>query len=191
MPKGSGVRFTILVEDRTLERFIRHCLLQLGAHPRELYVLPFPAGRGSGKQRIDLQYPREVQAYRRKRFENIALVVGTDADEQTVQQRAQRLADTLRATGCDERTDQDRIAIWIPKWNIETWLLFLKGEEVHEEVNYKNQAGEVSIKTVAAEFVRRFRQWLLDPDAAGLLPSLVSAFEETKRIQQAWDRAST
>jgi hypothetical protein len=191
MPRGSGVRFTILVEDRALERFVRHSLLKFGAYPKEIRVLPFPAGRGSGKQWIDREYPIQVQAYRRRAFENITLVLGTDADEQTVQLRAQRLADTLRDAGCDPRNDQERIAIWIPKWNIETWLLFLKGEDVHEGINYKQQVGDVSFETVATEFVRRSRRWLLDRNAESHLPSLVSAFEETKRIQQALDRAST
>jgi hypothetical protein len=67
----------------------------------------------------------------------------------------------------------------------------LKGEEIHEGVNNKKEVSNVSIETVAAEFVRRFRRWLLDPNAESHLPSLVSAFEETKRIQKALDRAST
>ncbi|MGP0063842.1 MAG: hypothetical protein ACLQGP_09620 [Isosphaeraceae bacterium] len=191
MPKGSGVRFTILVEDRALERFVRHCLLELGAYPKEIRVLPFPAGRGSGKQWIDREYPIQVRAYRRRAFENIALVVGTDADEQAVQQRAQRLADTLRDAGCVERTVQERIAIWIPKWNIETWLLFLKGEDVHEGINYKMQVGEVNFEAAAREFADRFRQRSREPEAANHLPSLVLVFGETRRIQKALDRAST
>jgi hypothetical protein len=137
MPRNSGVRFTILVEDRALERFVRHVLLEMGAHRREIRVLPFPVGRGSGKQWIDREYPRQVEAYRRKRSENIALVVGTDADEVTVQQRAQRLDDALRDAGCDARTQQERIALWLPRWNIETWLLFLRGDDVDEGINYK------------------------------------------------------
>src|SRR5438874_2421683 len=125
MPKGCGVRFTLLVEDRALARFVRDCLLEMGAHPREIRVLPFPVGRGSGKLWIDREYPIQVQAHRRRGFQNIALVVGTDADEQTVQQRAQQLADRLQEAGQGARTDQERVAIWIPRWNIETWLLFL------------------------------------------------------------------
>jgi hypothetical protein len=191
MPRGSGVRFTILVEDRTLERLVRHCLLEWGASSREIRVLPLPAGRGSGKQWVDREYPIQVRAYRRRAFENIVLVVGTDADEQTVQQRAQRLAGTLRDAGCDARTDQERIAIWIPKWNIETWLLFLKGEDVHEGINYKMQVGDVNFEVAAREFANRFRQWIREPETVNHLPSLVLAFAETKRIQLALDRAST
>jgi hypothetical protein len=61
MPRGSGVRFTVLVEDRALERFVRDCLLELGAHRREIRVRRCPVGRGSAKQWIDREYPIEVK----------------------------------------------------------------------------------------------------------------------------------
>jgi hypothetical protein len=194
MPRGSGVRFMVLVEDQALELFVRDCLLELGAHRREIRVRRCLAGRGSAKQWIDHEYPSEVQAHRKRASENLALVVGTDADTQTVPQRVQRLADTLQEAGRTPRTHQERIAIWVPKRNIETWLLFLNGSQVDEEGDYKNRAGGVdskAVKAAAREFVRRFRQWVRDPDAATNLPSLVWAFEETKRIQQALDRASS
>jgi hypothetical protein len=163
----------------------------LGAHRREIRVRRCPAGRGSAKQWIDREYSIEVQAHRRRGVENIALVVGTDADEQSVQLRAQRLADALQAAGRAPRAHQERIALWIPKWNIETWLLFLNGSDVDEGTNYKNQVRDVDFEVSAREFVRRFRQWGRDPAAVINLPSLVWAFEETRRIQQALDRASS
>jgi hypothetical protein len=190
MPKGRGVRFTVLVEDRALERFVRECLYALGVHKREIRIVEYRAGRGSAKQRIDDEYAIQVQAYRRRSTENIALVVGTDADDQTVQQRIQRLGEVLQQAGRKARSPQERIAVWVPRWNIETWLLFLSGRQVDELANHKGQAREVDIKAAAREFVRRFRQYVHNPDDENHLPSFVSAFEETKRIQQALDRAS-
>jgi len=191
MPTGSGVRFTVLVEDKRLERFVRGCLIALGAHGREIRVVTYPVGKGSAKQWIDNQYPTEVKAHRRRDFENIARLVETDADEQTVQQRTRRLADALREAACDARGPGEPIAIRAPKWNIETWLLFSMGADVHEGVNYKDQVGKVSYEAVAREFVERFRRWNGDPGADGNLPSLVLAFEETKRAQHALKRASS
>jgi hypothetical protein len=191
MPTGRGVRFTVLVEDRALERFVRECLYALEVHTREIRIVAYPAGRGSAKQWIDREYPVQVQAYRRWSAQNIALVVGTDADEQTVQQRFQRLAEVLQETGREPRAPHERIVIWAPRWNIETWLLFLSGREVDEVANYKGQASEVDTRAAAREFMRRFREWVHDPVAGPHLPSLVLAFEETKRIQQALDRASS
>ena len=46
MPAGRGVRFTVLVEDRALERFVRECLYALGVHNREIRIVPFPRGAG-------------------------------------------------------------------------------------------------------------------------------------------------
>ena len=191
MPTGRGVRFTVLVEDRALERFVRECLYVLGVHTREIRIVAYPAGRGSAKQWIDREYPIQVEAHRRRRSENIALVVGTDADEQTVQQRVLRLGEVLQETGREARAPQERIALWVPRWNIETWLLFLSGHEVGEEANYKGQAREVDPKAAAREFVQRFRRYIQDPGAENHLSSLISAFEETRRIQQALDRASS
>lgn len=191
MPTGRGVRFTVLVEDRALERFVRECLYILGVHTREIRIVEYPAGRGSAKQWIDRQYPIQVQAHRRRSSENIALIVGTDADEQPVQQRVQRLAEVLQEARLNARAPHEQIAIWVPRWNIETWLLFLSGREVDESANHKDLAREVDIKAAAREYVRRFRRYLQDPAADNHLPSLVSAFEETKRIQQALDRASS
>ncbi len=191
MPTGRGVRFTVLVEDRALERFVRECLYALGVHTREIRIVEFLAGRGSAKQWIDREYPVQVQAHRRRSSENIALIVGTDADEQTVQQRVQRLTEVLQEAGREPRSLQERIAIWVPRWNIETWLLYLNGHEVNEVANYKGQAREVDIKAAAREFVRRFQQFIRGTSAEDHLPSLVAAFEETKRIRQALDRASS
>lgn len=190
MPTGRGVRFTVLVEDRALERFVRECLYALGVHTREIRFIPFPVGRGSAKHWIDREYPTQVQAHRRRSSENIVLIVGTEADELTVERRLQRVANTLEAAGMPARTSQERIAIWVPRWHIETWLLFLIGYEVDESTNLKDRAGEVDIKAAAREFVRRFRRWLHDPSSEPLLPSILSAFEETRRIQQALDRAT-
>jgi hypothetical protein len=103
-------------------------------------------------------------------------------------ERCRRVA---QEAGREARAAYERIALWIPRWNIETWLLFLNGKAVDEEANYKGQAREMDIKAAAREFVRRFRRYVNDPGIENHLPSLVSAFEETRRIQQALDRASS
>ncbi len=109
----------VLSEDRTLERFVRECLHALRVQTHEIRFLSSPAGRGSAKQWIDREYPAQVQAHRRRGFENIALVVATDADEQTVKERVQRLADVLQEAGREARASQEQIAIWVPRWHIE------------------------------------------------------------------------
>ena len=189
MPTGRGVRFTVLVEDRALERFVRECLHALGVHTTGNPGCPIPrrAGLREAVDRPRVSRPGPERIAERS-FENIALIVGTDADEQTVQQRVLRLNEMLQEVGHEPRASHERLALWIPRWNIETWLLFLSGRDVHEAANYKGQAREVDPKAAAREFIRRFRRYLQDPGAETHLPSLVSAFDETKRIQQALDR---
>lgn len=190
MPTGRGVRFTLLIEDRTLERFVRECLYALGVRNHEITTGDYPAGRGSAKKWIDRQYPDQVRAHRRWSRQNRALIVGTDADERTVQQRLQRLADILQEARLEARAPQEPIAILVPRWHIETWLVFLHGNDVDEETEYKDRARDLDIKAAAREFIRRFRLYIQDPTAGAHLPSLASAFEELRRIQQALDRAS-
>lgn len=189
MPTGRGVRFTVLVEDRMLERFVRECLYALGVRRHEIRFQPSPAAQGSAKQWIDRQYPAQVRAHRRHAAQNIALIVGTDADEHTVRQRIQRLDDALKAAGLDPRSPHEKIAILVPRWHIETWLLHLNGHAVDEDTEYKDRVLGIDINAAAREFIGRFREHLRDPNSGSNLLSLVSAFEEMRRIFQALDQA--
>ncbi|NLS98241.1 MAG: hypothetical protein GXX96_39430 [Planctomycetaceae bacterium] len=166
-----------------MERFAREVLLKLGYHRKELRVLPYPVGRGSAKQWIEKQYPLETQAYRRKAsHQRVGLLVGTDADESSVEGRCQRLACALESNGLTPRSDNEHIALWIPKWHIETWILFLSGEAVNEEADYKDRMKHVQIPfaRIAEVFVERYRA--TDKVPGDMLPSLDIAITETERL---------
>jgi hypothetical protein len=116
MARRRGVRVTVLVEDQALERFAREVLLQLRFGPREIRVERHPAGGGSAKHWVETRYPIEVRAYRRKvNSQRIALLVGTEADEQTVADRFRCLASKLTDAGIADRNDDERVALWVPK----------------------------------------------------------------------------
>jgi len=187
MPAGRGVQFVVLAEDQLLERFIRGCLYALGVRIHEIRFLTSPVARGSAKQWIDREYPGQVRAHRQYARENRALIVGTDADEYAVRQRIHRLDDALREAGLDPRSPAEKIAILVPRWHIETWLLHLWGLAVDEHTDYKRQVRDagIDIKAAAQAFIGRFRA----SDSNGCLPSIVEAFEEMRRIQAALDRA--
>ena len=156
--KKKGVRIILLVEDEMIERFARRVLIALGYHARELRVVPYPVGRGSGKQWIDQQYLVQVKIYRSQAYhQKIALLVGTDADELTVMNRHLTLAGALQVENLVPRSNQERIAIWIPRWNIETWILFLAGDQVDENENYKRRLINPNLVDVADEFVIQYR----------------------------------
>ena len=181
MARRRGVRVTVLVEDRALERFAREVLLVLRFHRREMRFEVHPAGRSSAKQWVEKRYPVEMRTYRSKvKFQQIALLVGTEADEQTVAHRSRNLAAKLTDAGLAGRNDDERIALWVPKWNVETWILYLSGEDVDEEANYRTKLRDPDYPAVAKAFVSRFH--VSSDERTATLPSLEMAFEETRRL---------
>ena len=106
MAKKKGVRIMIIVEDEALERFSREVLLKFGFGRHELRVTIYPVGQGSTKDWLDKQYHVEVRTMRSKAYQNLGLVIGTDADEATVNHRTNRLATALQDEGLLVAFDQ-------------------------------------------------------------------------------------
>ncbi len=180
MAKKKGVRIDILLEDRAFDRFVRKALASFGFDQHKVHVEPYPVGKNT-KQWVTQQYPAKVQLYRRKAAGQVALLVGTDADEQTVQQRCNALAAALDQADMPRRKDDERIVLWVPKWHIETWILALLGQNVNENDNYKHAAQDADVPGAAKGFVDRFRAFKQDATIQ-ILPSLKTAFEETRRL---------
>lgn len=182
MARKRGVRVAVLIEDQTLERFVRQILLCLGFSRHELRVLPFPVGKGSAKAWVDLQYAAEVKILRSKNFQpNLALLVGTDADELTVDQRNQDLATSLADRSLPPRGDGENIIHLIPKWNIETWLLYFAGKPRDENRDYKHEVKKTDFPAVAAAFVSEFRRHAQGEQFESQ-PSLIVAYGEMRRL---------
>lgn len=183
MMQRRGVRVAILVEDRLLERFVRRVLTELGFGLHELRVVPgYPHGKGSGKQWVEQKYSAEVSAQRRvANHQKVALLVGTDADNLSVNVRACQLADALRTANEPAREAHERIVHWIPKWSVETWILYLLGEvKISEGKSYKGGLGGKTPSewtAIARRFATDYRNQ--PPDTP---PSLAVAYTETRRI---------
>jgi hypothetical protein len=177
------VRVTLLVEDEAIERLAREVLLGLGFHRRELFVEPYLGGQGSGKQRVTQQYPAKVKIYRSKaNSQQICLLVGTDADEFTVVQRHAQLDAAIQLENLDPRSTAERIVLWIPRWNVETWLLSLSGQVVDEEdKKTKERVRQPDYQAAAVEFNRQFRIHQRGEPLV-TLPSLEFAYTETQRL---------
>jgi hypothetical protein len=173
---------TILVEDQSLERFMREVLLNLGFSRHELRFEPLPVGKGSAKDWIDSQYPSLVELLRSKNFQqNLAVVIGTDADELTVDQRSQRLTKSLAKSGLPPRSDEEKIVHIIPKWNIETWLLYFADDQRDEVANYKNDLKKPDFPVAANAFVVEWRAFQKDV-LIETQPSLKIAYAEVSRL---------
>lgn len=182
MGRKEGVRIVAVVEDRQLEGFVRKTLAAFGFDRNKIRVLrDYPkSGSGSGKHYVDQAYRKEIVTLRQKRRENKALLLGTEADEQTVDARIQILDDAVSATGRPRRGENERIVYWIPKRHVETWGLHLTGTLVDEATNYKKEATRVDWSEAGRNFVREYQE--SKREQIETLDSLRRAYGETGRL---------
>ena len=130
---GDYTQVVILCEDRQQEVFARHFLVTCGVDRHRIYVRVSPFGRGAAEQYVRDQYPAEVREYRARRNHlNIALAVMLDADIGNVVERLQELENSLSQMSLPQRQPDEKIGIFVPKRNIETWIHYLQGEPVNE-----------------------------------------------------------
>lgn len=170
----------ILCEDLQQYVFARNFLLKRGFkgnfEPRIC-----PSGQQSGEQYVRDRYPTEVRAYyRKKNYLKITLIVVIDADTTTVANRLDQLEQALEENSLPRRQADDRIAIFVPKRNIETWIHYLMGTAVNEEDAYsKFLKDEGACKPYAESLAIRCQQTGLADDAP---PSMQAACAELQRI---------
>jgi hypothetical protein len=148
---------------------------------------PVPDGHGSGKQWVRKRFADQVQICRRRNSRaSTSMFAIMDADELTVARCLSDLNDELIASG-QPRVDEhhDRIARLIPKWSIETWILFLVSDEkarrsVSEGENYKDlkraEQWDQLIPQAAAAICEWTRPGTALPD--NLIDSLKSGLRE-------------
>jgi hypothetical protein len=122
----------ILCEDAAQRSFLRRIAASRGFSARDIDLVELPAGRGAGDRHVLSLYPREAASVRAEsQYRTRGLLVAIDADANTVQSRHQQLNEVLG--GCTEIRDDHRqprgprepIAIFVPKWHLETWIDYL------------------------------------------------------------------
>lgn len=180
------VEVTILCEDIQQQVFARRFLINCGFHPRKIRLLPLPQGKKSGEQYVRQKYPAEVKAYRSKSsYRSVCLVVLIDADTKTVDERLRQLDKALEEASQTKRLLTEKIAVLVPKRNIDTWIFYLKGEVVDEEKIYpkliKESDCEPLIKILSDQYNN---STLLNSNAP---PSLILAYSELQKIMPPTD----
>lgn len=171
--------FVVLCEDRQHEVFMRAFLVSRGIPARRIRVEIALEGRGSGEQYVRRKYPEEVKAYRSKcNYLNIALAVMIDADMRRVVDRLNELDASLAKAELDRRQPNERIGIFVPKRNIETWIHYLMGEIVDEDTAYPKLKKQSECKPLVEELAQKCNQ-PLEQEAP---PSLQAACTELQRI---------
>ncbi len=169
----------VLCEDRQQEVFARHFLIGCGINRRRIRVNVAPRGRGSGEQHVRQEYPREVKEHRIRHHRlNVALAVLIDADTKSVDNRLGQLENELTGNSLSGRQPDEKIGIFVPKRNIDTWIHYLMGETVNEVDVYAKLEREGDCKSYVAELARN-RHQPLPEDAPG---SLKAACGELVRI---------
>jgi hypothetical protein len=175
------VQTVILCEDKQQEVFAIHFLEKRGfkIDRKNLITIPYPQGKGSGEQFVRKRYTAEVKAYRSKIYRSGMLVVIIDADNATVKETLRELDNALIEDSQELRQPDEKIAIFVPKRNIETWIHYLQGEMVDEETKYAKLKKQSDCKPVVEKLASQCFQGNLDNNAP---PSLQAACEELHRI---------
>lgn len=164
----------VLCEDRQHWVFVYRFLTQNGIHGRRIRA-NFRPGQGSGEQYVREQYPIEVaEQSRRAARLNSALIVIQDCDVSTLEERRATLEQ------CATRRLHDRIALFFPKRNIETWIHFLtEGGPVSEVDPYPKLRGRESECHAAVDRLAAKNEYRLSDEVPS---SLRVACQEIRRI---------
>ena len=132
-----NVNIVILCEDRQHEAFARRFLAQAGKSYRILRVEVSPRGRGSGEQFVRERFAKELAYYRARQHRvEQALIVVIDADRRAVAERVEQVDAAAVEGNQERRRPNERVAVFVPARNIETWIAYLDGQSVNENDIY-------------------------------------------------------
>lgn len=121
---SSGLRVRILCEDTRSERFLVRLCKARGVAVVD--VEKAPKADGSASAWVLARYPLLVRQRRSKNFQqNLGLLVHIDGDDVGVTARKAALDQRLAALSIPPRDGAERIALLVPTWCVETWLLHL------------------------------------------------------------------
>ena len=177
-----AVGVVILSEDTQTECFIRRFPRKRSYDSRQIRTETLPKGGGSGEQWVRQKFINELKAYRsRSSRAATCLIVASDADDKTVEDRIQTFRDMCAETGMAFRNEGEHVAFIIPRRNIETWLAYLRGEAVNEAQSYRKYRFEGECRDQVLRLDEMCRQQKFAPE---LPPSLASACVEFKRIER-------
>ena len=188
----------VLAEDLRSGRLVQRDV-ERALNPRGVRLRIAPAGKQSAYDWVIQSYPVEMKSHRNRvsKGANLsAVAVHVDADNLTVQQRSSQLAEALRAQGEPPRGPGERIAVIVPRRNMETWIHGLTAVPVDEQYDFKrDEAGRIAPNTrqrermcderigPAAQELHRLSRPNA-PSPPDTLPALILAIEELRRLER-------
>ena len=173
-----SAKVVLLCEDEQSACFARRLLKRRGFSSHDLREQIAPPGKGSGEQWVRDRLPNEVMALRAKR--SLGLFVLTDADVHTVSERIETLAQKCQEEHVAWRDASEPIILIIPRRNIETWLAYLRGQDVDETSVYPKYAAEADCREEVRVLDEMCKRKALRKPAP---PSLEAACQEFERFR--------
>lgn len=173
-----SAKVVLLCEDEQSACFARRFLKRRGFSSHDLREQIAPPGKGSAEQWVRERLPKEVMAFREKR--SLGLFVLTDADAHTVAERIETLAKKCREEHVSWREAEEPIMLIIPRRNIETWLAYLRGQDVDETLVYPKYAAEADCRDEVRGLDEMCKRRTLRQPAP---PSLETACREFERFR--------
>ena len=183
---SSRKRIHLLCEDTNHERLLRKVLeKRFGIGPRQVFVDAAPRGEGDASKRVQNQFVGVLKDHRSKRSKSLPshrVVVVIDGDKHGVDTRLKTLDSLLRDAKEPALSNADRVAVLVPTYSVETWLLWLSDERdnVDEATDCKNRfrsvetSGKASVEKAATALAMA-----ADPTD---LPSIAKARVELKLV---------
>lgn len=95
-------------------------------------MIKAPGGRGSAEQYVRRQYPMELKGLR-GRHGKVSLVVLVDGDRFGPSERLAQLDEACENAGVQRKQPEESVFVFVPTWNIETWLAYLDDKQVKED----------------------------------------------------------
>jgi hypothetical protein len=164
-------RFRALVEDRAHEHLLRGLVERLRLDPeRSISWEAYRQNKGAAEKRVRDAFPGFVKALRSNRDQQgLWGIVVIDGDLDGFDKRRRQLLSLLE----QPLTTSDRVLLFVPTRNVETWAYCLLGHPVDEDQDFK--------QLVTDPLRPLFRdRW--EPPQSAEPQSLVAARAEWKRL---------
>lgn len=174
------VRVVVVYEDDAHHSFMRRLVERLNLNPVRYERCVDSTGV---LNRLRL----EVTALRAKKHQrNLGLVIVIDADHKGLQGRVSEVLERIASDAGEARTEDERIALVIPAWEIETWYVHLccpPARPIDELRDYKKSSEWRQLeKNLGAAARQAAKAWA--PEEGREDPrSLVAARTELLRVQ--------
>ncbi len=175
------VNLVVRCEDLQHQVFLYRFLIEKGVTPRRIDIQHCPKARGDAIHWVKTEHVCEIAQLRKRPHLLKGVVTVADADKLTVEDRKNQFDAALVADGQRPRQPNEPIAVVIPRRQIETWILHLRGEVIDETREYPHFRGNE--RSCAAE-VKRFADRCPGSMSKDDPPSLHDGCSELNRLLQ-------